>query len=191
MSKKLRIYVGSRENEENSPAAKNPEEDGPEHPENDKENGEDDENGRRTKSKRKKSVTNEEEASEPKKVKKEAKKKKHDKEKDLNPCVTILTEMESSEDCWPFLYPVNTKQFPTYKKIIKTPMDIASIKKKLESNAYKTRQEFCSDIKLMFQNCEVFNEDDSPVGKAGHAMKQLFDTRWMELIGENDVSMCK
>jgi hypothetical protein len=30
------------------------------------------------------------------------------------------------------LYPVNTKQFPTYKKIIKNPMDLATIKKKLD-----------------------------------------------------------
>jgi hypothetical protein len=36
------------------------------------------------------------------------------------------------EDSWPFLLPVNTKQFPTYKKIIKHPMDLSTIKKRLQ-----------------------------------------------------------
>ncbi len=57
------------------------------------------------------------------------------------------------------------------------PMDIATIKRKLDSGSYKTREEFCDDVRLIFANCEVFNEDDSPVGKAGHAMRHLFDTR--------------
>lgn len=39
--------------------------------------------------------------------------------------------MEIHEDSWPFLLPVNTKQFPTYKKIIKTPMDLSTIKRKI------------------------------------------------------------
>ena len=39
--------------------------------------------------------------------------------------------MELQDEAWPFLLPVNTKQFPTYKKIIKCPMDISTIKKRL------------------------------------------------------------
>jgi hypothetical protein len=81
----------------------------------------------------------------------------------------------------PFLYPVNTKQFPTYKKIIKTPMDLATIKKKLDASMYKSREEFVDDVRLIFTNCEMFNEDDSPVGKAGRILRNHFETRWAEL----------
>ena len=107
-------------------------------------------------------------------------------DKDLTICSTLISEMEAHEDSGPFLFPVNTKQFATYKKVIKTPMDIATIKKKLDlphgnSSAYKTRDEFVEDVRLIFTNCEVFNEDDSPVGKAGHTMRNLFETRWAEL----------
>lgn len=109
-------------------------------------------------------------------------------ERDLTPCHTLLGEMEACDDAWPFLFPVNTKQFPTYKKIIKNPIDVATIKKRLESGVYKTRGDFCDDVKLIFTNCEIFNEDDSPVGKAGYAMKNLFDTRWLELIGQDSTS---
>lgn len=73
--------------------------------------------------------------------------------KELTICKIILEEMEVKhccfkfltvaeifflslskvhEDSWPFLLPVNTKQFPTYKKVIKNPMDLSTIKKRLQ-----------------------------------------------------------
>jgi hypothetical protein len=103
-------------------------------------------------------------------------------EKDLSVCHTLLSELGGHDESWPFLQPVNTKQFPTYKKIIKTPMDISTIRKKLNDGMYKLRDEFREDVNLMFRNCEIFNEDDSPVGKSGHNMRVFFDQRWSELI---------
>ena len=57
-------------------------------------------------------------------------------EKDLSVCHTLLSELGGHDESWPFLAPVNTKQFPTYKKIIKTPMDISTIRKKLNDGMY-------------------------------------------------------
>ncbi|XP_034933762.1 bromodomain adjacent to zinc finger domain protein 2B isoform X11 [Chelonus insularis] len=104
-------------------------------------------------------------------------------QRELAPCKLLLEQLEQQDEAWPFLLPVNTKQFPTYKKIIKTPMDLSTIKKKLQDTIYKSRDEFCADVRQMFINCEVFNEDDSPVGKAGHGMRTFFETRWMEITG--------
>merc|ERR1712141_835029 len=89
-------------------------------------------------------------------------------EKDLSVCHTLLSELGGHDESWPFLAPVNTKQFPTYKKI--------------NDGMYKLREEFREDVNLMFHNCEIFNEDDSPVGKSGHNMRVFFDQRWSELI---------
>ncbi|KAK3859096.1 hypothetical protein Pcinc_023641 [Petrolisthes cinctipes] len=111
--------------------------------------------------------------------KKERFNKKKD-QKELAACKSLVGELEIHEDAWPFLLPVNTRQFPTYKKIIKKPMDLSVIKKKLEENQYRTRDEYCEDLRLMFNNCETFNEDDSPVGKAGHNLRSFFETRWNE-----------
>jgi Bromodomain len=46
---------------------------------------------------------------------------------------------------------------------------------------YKGREEFCADVRVIFDNCETFNEDDSPVGKAGHSMRSFLEARWTEL----------
>lgn len=113
----------------------------------------------------------------PKKEKTSAKKL----HKDLQFCKNLLCEMECHEHAWPFLLPVNTKQFPQYKKVIKCPMDLSTIKRKLQDNLYKCKEEFASDVRLMFSNCEVFNEDDSPVGRAGHNMRQYFEQRWTQI----------
>lgn len=47
--------------------------------------------------------------------------------------------------------------------------------------SYKNKEDFRADVRQMFNNCETFNEDDSPVGKAGHSMRQFFEARWAEL----------
>ena len=49
-------------------------------------------------------------------------------------CQELINQMEMQESCWPFLEAVNTRHFPTYKKIIKRPMDLSIIRSKLESN---------------------------------------------------------
>ncbi|XP_054280397.1 bromodomain adjacent to zinc finger domain protein 2B isoform X2 [Macrosteles quadrilineatus] len=104
--------------------------------------------------------------------------------KEMAPCKQLLDDLEAHDEAWPFLLPVNTKQFPTYKKIIKNPMDFSTIRKRLMDSGYKSREEFCSDVRLIFNNCETFNEDDSPVGKAGHNMRLFFETRWTELTNQ-------
>ncbi|CAD0206625.1 unnamed protein product [Chrysodeixis includens] len=118
-------------------------------------------------------------------AKKEKGSAKKQKEQQLQFCNAalrnLLCEMECHEHAWPFLLPVNTKQFPQYKKVIKCPMDLSTIKRKLQDNIYKCKEEFASDVRLIFSNCEVFNEDDSPVGRAGHNMRQFFDERWTQI----------
>uniref|UniRef100_A0ABK0KW30 Bromodomain adjacent to zinc finger domain, 2B n=2 Tax=Rattus norvegicus TaxID=10116 RepID=A0ABK0KW30_RAT len=61
------------------------------------------------------------------------KKPKKEECKDLALCSMILTEMETHEDAWPFLLPVNLKLVPGYRKVIKKPMDFSTIREKLNN----------------------------------------------------------
>ncbi|XP_044158556.1 LOW QUALITY PROTEIN: bromodomain adjacent to zinc finger domain protein 2B [Bufo gargarizans] len=105
-----------------------------------------------------------------------------DDSKDLGLCSIILSEMESHEDAWPFLLPVNLKLVPGYKKVIKKPMDFATIREKLSNGQYPNFEAFALDVRLVFNNCETFNEDDSEIGRAGHKMRIHFERRWMEIF---------
>ena len=48
-------------------------------------------------------------------------------------------------------------QIPDYPDIVKNPMDFGTIKKKLNLYAYKSGQEFLDDMKLVFDNCIIYN----------------------------------
>ncbi|XP_067687467.1 bromodomain adjacent to zinc finger domain protein 2B-like isoform X8 [Haliotis asinina] len=107
------------------------------------------------------------------------------KDKDLVICGKLLAEMEKHNCGWPFLQPVNVKKFPSYKKYIKHPMDFATMRTKLRDNIYKSRHEFANDGRIVFENCETYNEDDSEVGQAGHTMKKFLEKRFRELFGDD------
>ena len=47
-------------------------------------------------------------------------------------CHVLLDALEENEDCWPFLEPVEKKAFPEYFKVIKKPMDLQTVRNKLE-----------------------------------------------------------
>ncbi|XP_054685063.1 bromodomain adjacent to zinc finger domain protein 2B isoform X9 [Grus americana] len=110
------------------------------------------------------------------------KKPKRDDSKDLALCSMILSELETHEDAWPFLLPVNLKLVPGYKKVIKKPMDFSTIRDKLSSGQYPNLEAFSLDVRLVFDNCETFNEDDSDIGRAGHNMRKYFEKKWTEIF---------
>ncbi|NXF06230.1 BAZ2B protein, partial [Smithornis capensis] len=110
------------------------------------------------------------------------KKPKRDDSKDLAVCSMILSELETHEDAWPFLLPVNLKLVPGYKKVIKRPMDFSTIRDKLSSGQYSNLEAFSLDVRLVFDNCETFNEDDSDIGRAGHNMRKYFEKKWTEIF---------
>uniref|UniRef100_A0ABM5EZU6 Bromodomain adjacent to zinc finger domain protein 2B isoform X9 n=1 Tax=Pogona vitticeps TaxID=103695 RepID=A0ABM5EZU6_9SAUR len=110
------------------------------------------------------------------------KKVKRDESKDMALCSVLLSELETHEDAWPFLLPVNLKHVPGYRKVIKKPMDFSTIREKLNSGQYPNLEAFAVDVRLVFDNCETFNEDDSDIGRAGHNMRKHFEKKWTEIF---------
>uniref|UniRef100_A0A914XR24 Bromodomain adjacent to zinc finger domain protein 2B n=1 Tax=Plectus sambesii TaxID=2011161 RepID=A0A914XR24_9BILA len=96
-------------------------------------------------------------------------------------CSIIMAELDAHKDSQPFKLPVDFKAVPLYKKIIRKPIDLSVIRNKLAANKYETEAQFCDDVKQMFDNCKIFNEDDSAIGKAGTALRRFFNRRWKEL----------
>uniref|UniRef100_A0A671PAV8 Bromodomain adjacent to zinc finger domain protein 2B-like n=1 Tax=Sinocyclocheilus anshuiensis TaxID=1608454 RepID=A0A671PAV8_9TELE len=120
-------------------------------------------------------------------AKQESPKTARDDSKDLAMCRILLAELESHQDAGPFLTPVNPKSVPGYRKIIKKPMDLSTIRDKLTNSqwVYLNLETFIIDVNLVFDNCEKFNEDNSVIGRAGHTMRWFFQRRWTELLRQN------
>jgi transcriptional activator SPT7 len=97
-------------------------------------------------------------------------------------CERVLTELRNyTEHSIPFLNKVNKREAPDYFQVIKTPMDLGTVLKKLKSFAYQSKQQFADDLYLIYQNCMTYNSDPaSYYRKHAIAMKkrtqQLLET---------------
>ncbi|KAM5182064.1 E3 ubiquitin-protein ligase TRIM33 isoform 3-T3 [Mantella aurantiaca] len=123
----------------------------------------------------------------------------------LNPvdqmkCERLLLYLYCHELSIEFQEPVPLT-IPNYYKIIKKPMDLSMVKKKLQkkhSQHYQTPEDFVSDVRLIFKNCERFNEmmkvvqvyaesqeinlqNDSEVAQAGKAVALYFEDKLPEI----------
>lgn len=56
-----------------------------------------------------------------------------------------------------FQFPVSLTEFPDYLKYVESPMDLNTIESKINSDQYKTVEDFEYDVLLIFSNCEKFN----------------------------------
>lgn len=76
-----------------------------------------------------------------------------------------------------FLEPVDpiALNIPTYFDVIKQPMDLSTIKRKLEHNQYPTLDAFESDMRIMINNCLTFNHPADPVYAMGVEFQRLFN----------------
>ncbi|KAF7320222.1 Bromodomain-containing protein [Mycena kentingensis (nom. inval.)] len=77
---------------------------------------------------------------------------------------------------------------PAYPKIVKRPMDLSTMRKKLDDGEYPSAQKFFEDFKLMIRNCFAFNPAGTLVNQAGMDLQRLFDEKWQGLPPLHDVS---
>ena len=68
-------------------------------------------------------------------------------------------ELKATEHAHPFLQRVNKREAPDYYIIIKHPMDIGTMMKKLKQLQYKSKKEFVDDLMLIWSNCLKYNAD--------------------------------
>ncbi|KAK2770684.1 Transcriptional activator spt7 [Onygenales sp. PD_12] len=70
----------------------------------------------------------------------------------------VLSELKAmTEHSAAFLTRVNKREAPDYYNIIKRPMDLGTMTKKLKAVQYKSKQEFVEDLNLIWANCLKYN----------------------------------
>ncbi|PGG99470.1 transcriptional activator SPT7 [Blastomyces parvus] len=70
----------------------------------------------------------------------------------------VLSELKAmTEHSSAFLTRVNKREAPDYYNIIKRPMDLGTMTKKLKAVQYKSKQEFVEDLNLIWANCLKYN----------------------------------
>ncbi|KAF6173415.1 hypothetical protein GIB67_027110 [Kingdonia uniflora] len=88
---------------------------------------------------------------------------------------TLLKMMMDSADAWPFKEPVNAHDVPDYYEVIKNPMDLQTMLKRLESEQYYvTFDMFCADVERMFQNARCYNSPGTIYYKCATRLENFF-----------------
>merc|ERR1719445_2105667 len=107
----------------------------------------------------------------------------------MKACNEIIKEMFSKKHsayAWPFYKPVDTEQLDLhdYKQVIKKPMDLGSVKGKMESREYRTPAEFAIDMRLIFTNCYKYNPPEHDVVAMARKLQDVFEMRYARIPDE-------
>ncbi|VEL29309.1 unnamed protein product [Protopolystoma xenopodis] len=92
----------------------------------------------------------------------------------------FIDEIESSQNSWPFLEPVDPKEAPDYYEVIKNPVDLSMIRRWTIEGRYDNEglAMLARDLGDMFYNAELYNSMDSEVWQAGSRFEQLIRNKF-------------
>lgn len=97
----------------------------------------------------------------------------------------VLNELKAmTEHSTPFLNPVKKKDAPDYYNIIKTPMDLGSMTKKLKNLQYKSKKDFVDDLYQIWKNCLRFNSSPDHLFRKHALFMQKETDKLVPLIPE-------
>ncbi|PIN22596.1 hypothetical protein CDL12_04708 [Handroanthus impetiginosus] len=95
-------------------------------------------------------------------------------------CGNILKELINHPDGWIFSEPVDPVKLkiPDYFSIIAQPMDLGTIRRKLEGNMYFGAEEFVADVRLTFSNAMSYNPPGHKVHYLAKKLDGNFSRKW-------------
>ncbi|CAK6441333.1 unnamed protein product [Pipistrellus nathusii] len=107
----------------------------------------------------------------------------------LRHCSEILKELFAKKHfsyAWPFYNPVdaNALGLHNYYDIVKNPMDLGTIKRKMDNQEYKNACEFAKDVRLMFMNCYRYNPRDHEIVTMARMLQDVFEMHFAKIPDE-------
>lgn len=83
----------------------------------------------------------------------------------------VLWKLRSMPIAWPFREPVDPEIAPDYKEIIKHPIDLLTMRNKLENGHYSDIKFFCADFQLVVSNCIEYNGRNSSIANLARSLR--------------------
>ncbi|KAM0220198.1 hypothetical protein ACHAPA_000876 [Fusarium lateritium] len=118
----------------------------------------------------------------------------------LDFCADLLTRMLSGPGFWtrlvgPFRDAVEPVEdgVPDYFEKVKRPMDLTTIKAKMDRKEYTTEEEFLTDVRQIFDNCFTYWKKGDPMWLAGEKLQKTFEdkfshmNKWITKMGGDEV----
>ncbi|XP_071724564.1 histone acetyltransferase GCN5 [Rutidosis leptorrhynchoides] len=90
----------------------------------------------------------------------------------------LLKTLHDHVDAWPFKEPVDARDVPDYYDIIKDPMDLKTMSKRVESEQYYvTFDMFVADARRMFANARTYNSPETIYYKCSTRLEAHFQSK--------------
>ncbi|KAK6202282.1 Bromodomain-containing protein [Scheffersomyces amazonensis] len=91
--------------------------------------------------------------------------------------LNTIKAIKRLKDAAPFLHPVDTVKLniPLYYNYIPRPMDLSTIERKINVNAYEDYHQIIDDFNLMVSNCKKFNGENSGISKMAVNIQAHFE----------------
>jgi len=99
-------------------------------------------------------------------------------------CQSVLKITQDHEYYWVFSKPVDPEELglPDYFDVIKKPMDLGTVQKKLDAGQYHSINEFNLDVRLTFDNALMYNEAGSVVNGMAVSMKEKYVEEFQKML---------
>lgn len=115
-------------------------------------------------------------------------------------CADLLARMLSGPGFWtrlvgPFREPVEPEEdgVPDYFGKVKRPMDLLTIKRKMDGREYKSDEDFLIDVRQIFENCFLYWKKGDAMYEAGERLQRTFEekfthmNKWITKMGDEDL----
>ncbi|KAL9488555.1 hypothetical protein ACSS6W_000832 [Trichoderma asperelloides] len=106
----------------------------------------------------------------------------------LDFCADLLNRMLSGPGFWtrlvgPFREPVDPVEdgVPDYLDKVSRPMDLSTVKQKMDQKQYATEEEFLVDVRQIFENCFTYWKKGDPMWAAGERLQRTFEEKFSHM----------
>merc|ERR1719317_399919 len=89
----------------------------------------------------------------------------------------LVKGLMKHKDGWPFDRPITKADAPDYHLCVRYPMDLGTIRGKLNDMQYTSNQEVINDIKLVFSNCYSYNMEDAEEYGCAKRLEKFFTSQ--------------
>lgn len=90
-------------------------------------------------------------------------------------CLMVLDRLSKDSFADIFLEPVNTSDFPDYEEVIDSPMDLATVRQRLQTRKYQVPEQFARDMRKIWNNCKIYNQHGSAIWHVADYMSKQFE----------------
>ncbi|XP_066926449.1 transcription initiation factor TFIID subunit 1-like isoform X2 [Clytia hemisphaerica] len=85
----------------------------------------------------------------------------------------VLSSLKAIPESWPFHQPVPVKIVPDYYTVIKSPMDLETLKQRCQQHLYPNRERFMSDVTLLYTNSLSYNGAEHAFTKTAEKLTKV------------------